>query len=397
MHASDILRRCLPSVLLPMHGARRRVLLHAVEALVQGRRLTLTDLARSWPGAVWMHAPLKALDRLLSNRHLGGAVMSVHQAMVPWLLRQAQPVILVDWSDLKRDGRWCLLRAAVPVGGRALTLYERIYPIRQMNLPQAQSDFLGHLQRLIPATLSPILVTDAGFRSDWYRAVSAHGWHYIGRLRNNTAVRADRALTWQPCATLHALAHASARELGGYEIVKGQPWSCRLVLARRPRRDRDQLTRRGTPQQGSIARKARKQAREPWLLATSLPMTQLVASRVTAAYAQRMQIEEAFRDLKSHHYGSGFEDSLTRRAERLTILLMLHTLATFAAWLMARAAEPSLSCDPLTRQLKHRSRYSCIRRGLEWLRRRRLPPDLAMAVRLLASHYPSDASTQQHA
>jgi hypothetical protein len=316
--------------------------------------------------------------------------------MAPWLLRQAQPVILVDWSDLKRDGRWCLLRAAVPVGGRALTLYERIYPLRQMNSPQAQSDFLGHLQRLIAPTVTPILVTDAGFRSDWYRAVLACGWHYLGRIRNNTAVRRDPRAAWQPCATLHALAHASARELGGYEIVKGQPWSCRLVLARRPRRHRDQLTRRGTPQQGSIARKARKQAREPWLLATSLPTT-LTASRVTAAYAQRMQIEEAFRDLKSHRYGMGFEDSLTRRAERLTILLMLHTLAMFAAWLMARAAEPSLSRDPLTRQATHRSRYSSIRRGIEWLRRRGLPPELGAAIRCLDPRNHLAAVPGQHA
>lgn len=120
MHASTILRRCLSSVLAPMHAARCRVLLLAVEALVAGRRLTLTDLARAWPGAVWMHAPLKALDRLLSNRHLQQEVRPLHQAMASWLLRSPWPVIVVDWSDLKADGHWCLLRAAVPMGGRTL-------------------------------------------------------------------------------------------------------------------------------------------------------------------------------------------------------------------------------------------------------------------------------------
>jgi len=53
-----------------MHALRRRVLLQAVEALIQGSRLTLTDVARSWPGAMRMRAPLKAFDRLLGNRHL---------------------------------------------------------------------------------------------------------------------------------------------------------------------------------------------------------------------------------------------------------------------------------------------------------------------------------------
>ena len=50
MHATRILRCSLSSVLRVEHAARVRCLLRAVEALVRGRRLTLTDLARSWPG-----------------------------------------------------------------------------------------------------------------------------------------------------------------------------------------------------------------------------------------------------------------------------------------------------------------------------------------------------------
>ena len=387
MHASTILLRCLSSVLEPMHLARRRVLLRAVEALVRGRRLTLTDLARSWPGATWMHAPLKALDRLLSNRHLARTVMPLHRAMAPWLLRQAQPIILVDWSDLKGDGRWCLLRASVPIGGQALTLLDRIYPIKQISTPKAQAAFLADLKPLIPVKVVPILVTDAGFRSDWFRAVLAQGWHYVGRVRNNTAAREDGARDWQPCAVLHRLAKRSPRALGPYEIVKSHPLSCRLVLARRCRQQRDLLTRCGTPQQGTTAKKARKSAREPWLLATSLPARH-GAANVVAVYGQRMQIEEAFRDLKSHRYGMGFEDSLTRGIERLTVLLMLNTLAMLAAWLMASAAQPSLSRDPLARQPRHRNRYSSIRRGLEWLRRRFLPPDIKTAMRSLKIESP---------
>jgi len=35
-----------------MHALRERALLHSVEALLQGRRLTLTDVARAWPRAM---------------------------------------------------------------------------------------------------------------------------------------------------------------------------------------------------------------------------------------------------------------------------------------------------------------------------------------------------------
>ena len=70
MRASEVLQKCLGDSLNAMHALRSRVLLRAVEALVRGRRLTLMDLARSWPGAERVSAPLKALDRLLGNGHL---------------------------------------------------------------------------------------------------------------------------------------------------------------------------------------------------------------------------------------------------------------------------------------------------------------------------------------
>ena len=70
MRASEVLQKCLGGALNSMHALRSRALLHAVEATIHGRRLTLMDLARSWPGAERIRAPLKALDRLLANRHL---------------------------------------------------------------------------------------------------------------------------------------------------------------------------------------------------------------------------------------------------------------------------------------------------------------------------------------
>jgi len=42
-----------------------------------------------------------------------------------------------------------------------------------------------------------------------------------------------------------------------------------------------------------------------------------------------MQIELSFRDLKSHRYGQGFKDSLTRSGGRLQVLLLVGTLASF--------------------------------------------------------------------
>lgn len=389
MHATEILLRPLADALGPMHGRRRNVLLHAVQALIDGRRLTLTDLSRSWPDATFAHAPLKALDRLLSNRHLHREHGPLHRAMATWLLTQARPVIVVDWSDLKGDGRWCLLRAAVPVGGRSLTVYERIYPNTRLNSPGAQREFLDALATIIPVC-KPVIVSDAGFRSDWFRAVAAHGWDYVGRLRNNTKIRGPQQ-QWQPCSSLHAGASGRSEAMGVWSMVQGSPWSCFLVRLRRKTHKLGRSERHASKPKGDrMAQKARKRECEPWLLATSLSPQEANAAQVTAIYAKRMQIELAFRDLKSHRYGMGFEDSLSRAPERLAILLLIHAMAAFAAWLLARAVkEAAVATDPLTDKTNHRTRYSEQRRCLEWLRhRRQWPPELLKMVRKVSLEIP---------
>lgn len=392
MHASRILRRCLSCVFTSMHAARARRLLAAVDALVDGRRLTLIGLARSWPGAVFVHAPLKALDRLLSNPALHADILPLQRAMAPWLLsRSPRPIVLVDWADLERDGRWALLRAAVPVGGRALTVYEQIFSRQHMGAASAQRMFLAGLASVVPAHVRPVIVTDAGFRSDWFRDVLALGWDYVGRLRGNAKLQAPRQGAWQPSSSLYAQATTKPKDLGCHRIVRHAPLECRLLLAARKRTGRDQLTRQGRPQQSRQAIKARSSAREPWLLATSLPSDTWAPHQVMNCYAKRMQIEEAFRDLKSHRHGAGFEDCLTRKAKRLTVLLLIHSLASLAAWLASIAAAPYCGIDPLARQDCLRNRYSKLRRGLEWLRVRWLPPEIERNLHRIT--HPCDLET----
>jgi len=78
MRATEVLQKCLGDAFESMHALRSRVLLRAVEATIQGRRLTLIDLARAWPHAERIRAPLKALDRLLGNRHLHAERESIY-------------------------------------------------------------------------------------------------------------------------------------------------------------------------------------------------------------------------------------------------------------------------------------------------------------------------------
>jgi hypothetical protein len=94
------------------------------------------------------------------------------------------------------------------------------------------------------------------------------------------------------------------------------------------------------------------------------------AHQLVGLYARRMQIEGSFRDLKSHRYGAAFEDSLTRHGPRLSILLMLNTLASFACWLAGMASEQSGQAKWLATCKTTRKLYSTLRIGREALLRR---------------------------
>ncbi|HET7662634.1 MAG TPA: IS4 family transposase [Rhodanobacteraceae bacterium] len=393
MRASRVLQKCLADSFRSMHLNRLRVLMRAVEALLSGRRLTLMDVARSWPGAERVRAPLKAFDRLLSNPRLHAERTQVYAGMAHWLLRSEQPVIVVDWSDLKPDKSWGLLRAAVPVGGRSLPILDMVFPAGQLGTPKAEKAFLLQLKKIVPEGVTPILVTDAGYRAPWFRAVDAMGWHWLGRLRHRTLVKPVDARSqddWVPSRALYALLEGyGTRDMGCMDTVRDRPWPCRVVIHRKCGKGRKHRNLNGEPARTTSSRKIAARYREPWLLVAS-PNLKLSARQLVKLYARRMQIEQSFRDLKSHHYGSAFEDSLTRRGTRLDILLLVHALANFASWLAGLACEATGMDGWLSPTRTRRKLYSTMRIGREalirlwpigrigeWLDRlRTLPPDV---------------------
>jgi Transposase DDE domain len=381
MHAVQVLQKCLSVVFTQMHLVRAAALLGAVQALLSGRRLILMDLARAWPGAERVRAPLKRLNRLLGNPHLQRERLALYAAMSQWLVRHTRPVIIIDWSELRADKRWHLLRAAIPVGGRTLTILEMIYPESMLGSPRAERPFLRQLQALLPANVRPILITDAGFRAPWFRAVAKLGWDYVGRLRHRTRIKLKPCDAWFDNRELYPRASARPRRFENVTMVESDPWRSDLVLYRRPKRGRFRLTRMGTRSYSRRSSQAERRERDPWLLVAAPALADLSAAQIVALYAKRMQIEQSFRDLKCERFGCAFKYSLTRTSQRLLILLLLHALATFVAWLMAisleRTADIQFGGITSPRPRRH---YSLLRLGWEGLRRAH-PPDLYSRLR----------------
>jgi hypothetical protein len=67
-------------------------------------------------------------------------------------------------------------------------------------------------------------------------------------------------------------------------------------------------------------------------LATNLDPAQFTPAQIVALYGKRMQIEAAFRDLKSDQFGFGMTLGRSHNVQRLNILLLIAALATLCLW-----------------------------------------------------------------
>src|SRR5512147_292975 len=218
------LRRTCPAI----HAARRAVVVAVVGALVRGGKLALTPLGRNLSSAAFAKHNIKRVDRLLGNPQLSRERPGIYRAIARWLLAAtSRPIILVDWADCTPERaageRWVMLRAAVPLGGRAIPIYEEVHPLRRYNSPRTHRAFLNHLHALLPATCLPILVTDAGFRGPWFRAVERYGWDWIGRVRNAIKYQLAGA-GWVDTRTLYPLATPTPRYVGRALLCRRQSY-----------------------------------------------------------------------------------------------------------------------------------------------------------------------------
>ena len=309
-------------------------------AALRGEVLTVTHLGRSMTSEAKGKHCIKRADRLLSNRRLQGERVSVYWALTEQLIGNKQrPVIIVDWSDLDECKRHFLLRASVPIEGRSLTLYEEIHTVKSKEKPKVHEQFLQLLQKRLPPHCHPIIITDAGFRTPWFKQVEALGWDWVGRIRNRHEVQLPGEEEWIPCKRLYAKASTTPKALGRAQVTQSNPIACQLILYKAKPKGRVHLNRLGQRVRSSHSRKHEQAHREPWLLGTSLPEGFKLAEKVVKLYTFRMQIEEAFRDLKSTRFGLSLELHRSYQLERLQVLLLIATLALLVAWLMGKATE----------------------------------------------------------
>lgn len=334
MHAITIVQDVLHKGCPHVHSARLKCLLLATRAALHASSHTLSNLARALHGNTAVRHRVKRMDRLLGSRALQRECASVYAAMARhWLRGNDTPLIVVDWTDLNASRSAQMIRASVALVGRSLTLYEEVHSMKAATTPAVHIAFLTRLRAMLPEGCRPIVITDAGFRSPWFRAVEAQGWHWVGRSRNRDLVRRhdEPSAQWHGCKSLYFNATRTALDLGLFDCVRNR---------------------------------AHVQA-EPWLLGASTSLAHLSAQAIVAIYTQRMQIEQSFRDTKNARFGLGLANSASRTPERLAVLSLIASLAEFVLRLIGQCAiNHRLQYDLQLTNRKKRPEISVIRVGM---------------------------------
>ena len=335
MHARKVSHKILFNTLPWIHEGRLNALQECVLAAIDSQRLSVTGIGRSINSDAKEKHCIKRADRLLSNHHLWAEREGIYHTMATLMVGNIQrPVILVDWSDLDPHKRHFLIRAAVAVEGRSHTLYEEVHTIKTKEKPATHKSFMRKLKAMLPPNCRPIVVTDGGFKVPWFKLILELGWDYVGRIRGRTMLRENDACDWDYIKNLYPLANSKPRYMGCREITRSNPINSHLVLYKGKPKGRHRLNRAGERTYCKHSEVHSEREKEPWLLATSLPVTSSLAKRVVKVYSARMQIEEAFRDVKSYRYGAGLELNLTRDRQRLQILMLIGMLTALVLWLL---------------------------------------------------------------
>ncbi|WP_160116288.1 IS4 family transposase [Legionella bozemanae] len=330
----QLLHKTLAKELPFIHKSRLHNLIMASSTLIKVNKLTLTSLGRHLPHTkVKTRSNIKRIDRLLGNTRLQKEAIEFYRTMSHYLLAaQRRPWIHVDWSCICSQTKLYLLRASLSMQGRSIVIYEECHPQKKQNNHQTHKEFLNNLKAILPSSVQPIIVTDAGFRAPWFSYVRALDWDFLGRLRHKNAIYLEATATWQLSHIYYEQATAKPNYLGQGLLTEKEQIPAHFILYKGLSKGRHRVNQYKKGRRDAMSKRYTRAHHEPWLLVTSLTSTN-TAEYAVNIYRQRMQIEENFRDTKCTRYGFGLKESLSRSPQRMSILLLIAAISTFACWL----------------------------------------------------------------
>lgn len=337
MVIDKFLHKFLKNASNTIHAKRLSALINAATTVANGANLTLTSIGRHLKNKTSQKHKIKAVDQLLANGKLHTERDQIYKTMIDTLIGSREQInVIVDWSPCPNKDNH-LLRASLISKKNSILLYQEVHPGAKQANHKVHRQFLKKFKRLLPIGIDVTVVTDSGFKTPWFTEVEKCGWNYVGRVRGRICYTRDDGKNWKHCKDLFSQAKSKAMDIGGVLISKANKFESRFVLFKKRATKKRKGKKLKNEPKGTMEKKYRKSAREPWLLATSLK--KIPVNCIVNLYKKRMKIEAEFRNTKDPRWGIGLSKSLTRNTQRLSILLLIGAIASFALWLLGLATE----------------------------------------------------------
>jgi Transposase DDE domain len=343
MHVTKILHELLLS---SIHKTRIKTLEVLLKGLFDTKELKLSALGRSLQTHSKERYGIQQVNRFLGNPYFQTHWIKLYGCIASYVIgTNSHPNIIVDWSSLPnshyitQNGEHCILRASLAAEGRGITLYEEVHPKKLEGNPKVHHKFLKNLQSILPKKCIPCIITDAGFKTPWFKKVIGLDWDYIGRVACGTSCFEDEE-GFHSVKDLFKLATHTPKFINSYILTKSNQLKTNFYIYQGLPKGRHKWTKTAPKKiaKDKDSKKHGKSYREPWVLVSSLEGI-CNARTVINRYKSRMTIEENLRDTKSIQSGFSMSENHTIKPERYIVWLILAALASVIAWIVGFAAE----------------------------------------------------------
>jgi hypothetical protein len=318
-----------------IHITRLNAVMDVASGLRHSQNLSLSELGRNLPGDAKLKNKIKKVDRLEGNKALHNELFSLYQGLssfvFTYISQDTTLPLIVDICCLKDDREIQMLSAEIALKGRSLPLYREVY--RDTETKGRAKDFLKELSLCLPRNRRVIVIMDAGFYEEWFKEIEALGWYWLSRIRGTKAVKLTEELGWKSVKELIPDIKSKTAHYEHALLTKGHERPCRMVTTYRKPKSRKVKTSRGkttsTLSNGSYS----EANKEPWILATNLPLD-VAPVDIINLYFKRMQIEESFRDVKSHQFGLAGRYVRTHSVDRWGVKMLLAAIVQITYWVI---------------------------------------------------------------
>ena len=319
-----------------IHNSRLQSVMDVACSLQKGKRLSLTSLGRNINSAAKIKHRIKKVDRLEGNKHLHNELEDIYQGLSKYVLKYigkntTMDPVVIDLCYMQDCQEVQMLSAEMAVKGRTLPLYREVF--KKNELKGRAASFLSNVFKCLPEDRQVLIIMDAGFGEDWFKAIEALNGYWLVRARKGRSIKIGESGEWMTIKDFIPLIGEKAKNHANCFLSKQYKRPCRIITKKqfsgKKRKKAAKPVKHCTTSRNSYS----ASAREPWILAANLP-AEYKTTQVINYYKKRMQIEESFRDVKSHQFGLGARYAKTTCVYRWAVKMLLAAIVQITLWLI---------------------------------------------------------------